>query len=175
MARTIHKGLLWEKNYANKNLWQVKVLSDVLYSIDETFGKDWNDKNGGYKARFWTYSSGIQFDQLTREEFKKVKSFIPNLSVLDKHSNEHGFRLTGTFGQGYKKDQTMSKGINSWSCSIAFAWGLPDSCKVIRKEVISPADAETYYVDAVTGNIMQKRIQGDVQCDGPIMDAIFNG
>ena len=134
MARKIHRGLDYEKGQLKQLKIRVPALSDMLYKLDEAFDKEWTD------AHTWTYPSGINFNDLTKEEFSKAKKVL-GLPELTKEISETGVTFTGKvvisselkWGREYKDTLT-----------IDFKWGLPDTCKIDYEEHLEEVRAEVW-------------------------------
>ena len=65
MARNIHLALSYEKRLLAKKMYQIRILSDVLYELDSVFDRARLDQV------IWTWESGLTFSDLKKEEFKK--------------------------------------------------------------------------------------------------------
>ena len=161
MARRLHKALRWEKQRLAERQHQIHVLSDVLYDLQRSEGKDFIEK------KTWHWGCGIKFTGLTKLEYKTVKSVLPNLSKLNKSTTTSNYSLSGRFGH-----TPPDKPDGTFSLSVEFTWDLPDTCKVTYKDVIEKA-GDSYFLE--NGKIMWKTKKAVVDCGDPLMESVFSG
>ena len=160
IGRNHHKMLSWESNRIIERNYQIETLSDILYNIQEEIGLKRLQKV------CYTWGSGVSFSNLTKDEFTTIKSFLPELSILTKTSNQYGLNLKGTFAKGRVKKQDVH-------IMVEFKWGLPEDCKIEYKEVVKDADPEFYFIDK-SGKIKHKSTETIVNCKEPLLESVFS-
>jgi hypothetical protein len=165
MARNIHLALSYEKRLLAKKMYQIRILSDVLYELDSVFDRARLDQV------IWTWESGLTFSDLKKEEFKKVKNILKkyNLSKLQKTSNEEGIKLEGVIAEKYLNSKHGDMKAKIW---VDFNWKLPDTCKITYKTTLHVADKERFRV--IDGVIHEEVIVTEVDCKKPVLSSVFD-
>jgi|19_taG_2_1085344.scaffolds.fasta_scaffold38178_3 hypothetical protein len=161
MARKLHKALRWERQRIAERQHQIHILSDVLYALQRSEGKDFLDK------KTWHWGCGIKFTGLSKLEFKTVKSVLPKLSKLNKNTTSTNYSLSGRFGESPPNEPD-----GTFTLSVEFTWDLPETCKVTYKDVISKA-GDSYFIE--DGTIMWKTKEAVIDCGDPLIEAVFRG
>ena len=169
MARNIHTNLWYEKDNLTRRMYQIRIMSDLMYDLDGIFSKSRQENV------IQTWSGGIGFTDLTKDEYRHVRTLLRKLGhgKLQKMSNSDGITLSGNFAES-EVDRRTSSGLRPlkvW-CSVEFIWGLPDSCEVTYKETFRLADTERFFVK--DGEIHEKNIEAKVECSKPVMEAVFD-
>ena len=169
MARNIHTNLWYEKDSLSRRMYQIRIMSDLMYALDGFLSKSRQE------SVLWTWSGGIRFNDLTKDEYRHVRTVLRKFGhgKLQKMSNSDGITLSGNFAES-EVDRRTSSGIRPlkvW-CSVEFIWGLPDSCEVTYVETFRKADTERFFVK--DGEIHEKIEEAKVECSKPVLEAVFD-
>ena len=162
MAKRIHRSLSYEKNQLRKLKQYVPALSNILYLLDEAFGSEWTD------SHTWTYTMGINFKDLTKEEFSEVKKVL-NLPSLTKEISESGvtFRTELVINKEVKWGREYQDTL-----TIDFKWDLPDTCEVEYEEHYQEVEPED--VRVTDGKVSLRKLKPVINCgEKEMMKALF--
>jgi len=169
MARNIHANLWYEKDALTKRMYQIRIMSDMMYDLDSIFSKSRQENV------IQTWSGGIGFTDLTKDEYRHVRTVLRKYGhgKLQKMSNSDGITLSGNFAESEVERRTASglRPLKVW-CTVEFVWGLPDSCEVTYEETFRIADAERFFIKG--GVIHEKNVEAKVECSKPVMEAVFD-
>ncbi len=165
MARIIHKNLGYEKRSIAKKMYQIRILSDLLYELDKKFKKE------RLEQVIWTWEGGITFKNLNKEEFKKVKTVLKSwdLSQLEKTSNEDGIKLEGTIAEKYLKSKHGDIKVRVY---IDFNWSLPETCTITYKTSFKKLNKDKYQM--INGELHEEVITTEIDCKKPVLSSVFD-
>ena len=171
MARNLHRNLWYEKDNISRRMYQVRIMSDVMYELDKVFSK------GRQKNAFWTWNGGIRFTDLTKKEYRAVRKTLHNfgLGKMQKMTNEDGINLSGNFADAEMERRLTDTGtmhpLKVW-VNAEFTWGLPDSCEITYKETFRKADANRFFIQ--DGEVHEKLEEAQIECNKPVLEAVFD-
>ena len=169
MARNIHTNLWYEKDNLTRRMYQIRIMSDLMYDLDGIFSKSRQENV------IQTWSGGIGFTDLTKDEYRHVRALLRKYGhgKLQKMSNSDGITLSGNFAESTVDRRTSSglRPLKVW-CNVEFMWGLPDSCEVTYVETFRKADTERFFVK--DGEIHEKIEEAKVECSKPVLEAVFD-
>jgi hypothetical protein len=165
----IHPSLEYEIRRVAEAQKQLDFTNAVVWACDNEYGPKFIDDN------IWSYGAGMEFRELTREQFNFVKSAISRaigtkLNELKKESNESQLKLTNTTSIG-TISETDDTNVAVW---ISFKWGIPDTCEVVTStETKLVVDNENYFVDDMDGKLYHTKTIKKVECSKPLLEAVF--
>lgn len=159
MARKIHKNLDFEKKSIAHSKYQIKSLSDILYKIQDKFGKEF------VNTSVWTYGGGISFRDTNEVQYAWIKNILPRLTKLNKESSQYGLSLFGHCCETEILDQKVR-------LQVKFKWDIPDTCE-IKTNTTNVKVGDNYFVGD-DGNIYCKQTEKEVVCTKPILKSVFN-
>ena len=165
MARNLHKTLSYEKRLIAKKMYQIRILSDLLYELDGEFDKT------RLEQIIWTWEGGMTFTDLNKNEFKKVKSILKRygLSRLQKTSNEDGIKLEGTIADKFIQSKYGDIKVHVY---VEFNWALPKTCTVTYKTSLKKLKQDKYQM--IDGEIHEEVITTEIDCEKPVLAAVFD-
>ena len=164
MARNLHKSLGYEKRLLGKKMYQIRVLSDLLYELDTVFNRT------RLEQAIWTWEGGMVFTNLKKEEFKKVKLILKKfgLSKLQKLHEEDQIKLEGSIAEKFLRSRYGDIKVR---VSIEFTWALPDSCTVIYNTTLKKVDSDRFQM--LDGELHEEVITTEIDCKKPVLSAVF--
>ena len=163
MGRRIHKSLSYEQNRVVSVTHQLKWLSKILYLCDSMWGKTRRNEV------CYTYGCGIEFSDLTKEEYADIRNKLNHKQSLKKEISSWGVTFSDIkYHTGYFDNE--DKPIN---IAVSYKFGLPESCKV---EIISTwEEMDKDKVKIKDGKVLQQFTETKVSCGEPaMMKAVFD-
>jgi hypothetical protein len=165
----IHPSLEYETRRVAEAQKQLDFTNAVVWACDNEYGPKFVDDS------IWSYGAGIEFKELTREQFNFVKSALSRLidgklQELKKENNERQLKLTNNTSIGSIGPDNTN--VTMW---IAFKWGIPDTCEVVSEtETKLVTNNQNYFVDDMDGKLYQTKTITKVKCSKPLLEAVFN-
>jgi len=155
MARKIHKSLHFEKKERDRTALMLAWMSDKVYDVESAIGHD------RLAESFWSWGTGFRFNNLDKEEMKKVQK-IMECPEMEKKITEYGVSFMNTH-----LDTGLVLRDKPLTFTLEFTFDLPETCKVTYKtewEKIDPKD-----VKIEDGNFLRKKVETVIDCSEPEM------
>ena len=175
--RVIHPTLEYETRRVTEAEKQLNFTNEVVWACDNEYGPTFVEDS------IWSYGAGIEFKDLTREQFEFAKSVLSRsiadgkLQEFQKDSNERQVKLSNNI-QIDTISETDCNAVTMW---VTFKWGIPDTCKVVEETetklvdtIHSSTSSDGYYVDDMDGKLYRTKTIRKVECSKPILEAVFS-
>ena len=168
MGRNIHRTLSYEKKEIAIARMQLGFLSDILYDVEKELGRIFVEN------KVWTHGCGITIRNTTKPEFQQVKRLLPNLTVMEKDSNEWGISLEGNCCEGTVKRVHQDGAERDYpvNLQVKFKWNVPDTCEIKTVEYTEAVGDATRFKE-VDGQLYESRTKTVVECSQPVLESVF--
>ena len=165
MARNIHRTLDYEKKEVDVAMAQLRLVSDICYTLSE---------NGVDLGGVWTWGNGMSFNDLTKPEYEKIRGLLPNIGRFDKESDKWGLSLIGQIKGKDVVRRNYEKTRYPVFVTIKFQWDVPDTCEVKTIEVTEPIGDKNKFHVGEDGQMYQTKLETRVECNKPVLESVFN-
>lgn len=171
----LHRSLEYEKRNIDEAVVKVQYLNSIMHEVEEQFGWDWMSK------KVWTYGIGIDFKDLTENEYSVVKNLLSKIDKGDsadwkKESNQWNLSLTKevVVGQVTKINFDLDepdRTTEDVKVNVCFKWGIPDTCEIVTEE----HEEEIRHSDIVEkdGKFFKVVRSKSVKCTKPVLESVF--
>ena len=168
----LHSSLDFEDRRVKEAQMQLEFINNVVWACEGEFG------DGFVKEHIYSYGCGIEFKDLRQDQYSLCKDIITRFTSekvgkYKKESNKWGLQLSTyvIIGEVETTNFDGEKKMKKLDTTVAFKWGLPDTCELIevskQEEIKQPV-----YTDS-NGKTFKEVTYTEVKCNKPILEAVF--